>query len=275
MATPKITEQEQMLWDKSEASWGTPGFIALDDELVKKFSVGKERDYYRALSQHLAGQVDEHKQNTEQLAELNELLQKHGIGDVGASVSGKITEYIEKYESILNPVEIVFGIFGWLSGRDEVSAFGSNIWATPAADMAAEFIKANNLTDDRWNDTFNNGVELVHPEWTWVAAYPDTPLHQIVSGDSGVDISDRVQQAIAYLWATLDNVSTADDAAKDNDLGYRYMVREAIAKCNRANIESEGQTIYLGKMAAPQDFRAFVSTDVLPEIVAVGEVGES
>lgn len=60
----------------------------------------------------------------------------------------------------LTASEAVFGILAWLTSRKEKTVLSATDLATPAADAAAEFIKANNLSEPRdgWEQN------LVHPK---------------------------------------------------------------------------------------------------------------
>ena len=60
----------------------------------------------------------------------------------------------------LSASEAVYGFAGWLTSRSQVVTMGSNYDAAVVAELVAEFIKANNLTDPS-NDWEGN---LVHPK---------------------------------------------------------------------------------------------------------------
>jgi len=56
----------------------------------------------------------------------------------------------ETTELKLTPAEAVFGLLAWLTTRETETVLSSRHDAAPAADIAAEFCKANNLGAPRY-----------------------------------------------------------------------------------------------------------------------------
>ncbi len=62
---------------------------------------------------------------------------------------------------------------------------------------------------------------------------------------------DEKEKVIEYLWQIIDDIDTASDIAKSNDVAYRNMVEKLQKKRWKTGITSDGHTLDLSKMKAP------------------------
>ncbi|QJT70971.1 hypothetical protein GR7B_00173 [Vibrio phage vB_VcorM_GR7B] len=224
------------------------------------------------MASDLLATLPAHRENTKKIAELNVFLQESTNAQVGKGVVAEVIRLLTPKDDetfVLNAGEALFGFAGWLTSRDEVSKFGSSIWATPAADMVAEFIKANNLSDTEIRDEWSE--HLVHPTWTLAdSGYPEESITAYFSrGDEDLPLLPLA----CYLWGIIDDIDTAFDVCKDNDVALRESVQHLQNKRWKTGVTTDGHRLLLGNINVPKHYveGTDYSLSTFPEIALEAE----